>query len=331
MTFSIVIPACNGEKYIERAILSVLNQALKPDEIIIHDDNSTDSTRQICKKYFPKVTYYFNPDGPSGFVNGWKKAIALAKSDFIAILHQDDFLYPSFLKEAENALTLNPGVRHLFTLCDYIDENELIISGGEKSVLKDRLANKIIRYSGKEYVRAYQKKYNKMPHIHRCPGVITHRSIFDEGCNYDAAAGHIADDDLFYRVGQFTDVIGIMKSLASYRIHKESETGKIGDIILVRRLVTDYIYQVHQWQNTDFMDNESKAYFIKNVYKYKKRLLGYGIKLKDDKIIDEVLEISDQLKKENFAEKNKFIYILELLLRSKITSSFSLKILSLLI
>ena len=59
MTFSIVIPTYNGEKYLEEAILSALRQNRKADEIIVYDDNSTGPTKQICRKYFPEVTYYF--------------------------------------------------------------------------------------------------------------------------------------------------------------------------------------------------------------------------------------------------------------------------------
>lgn len=300
MNFSIVIPAYNGAKYIERAILSVLSQTRKPDEIIVHDDNSTDSTREICEKYFPEIVYYFNPDGPSGFVNGWNRAISFAKCDFISILHQDDLLYPTFLEEAEQALTTNPDVRHLFTLCDYIDENDLITSNGERYVLKGRSAKKIIRYTGKEYVKAFQKKYNDIFHIHRCPGVITHRSIFDKGCNYNMAAGHIADDDFFFRVGQFTNVIGIMKSLVAYRIHKGSETERIGDVRLVSRLANDYIYQMRQWQNSVFIGKNEIFYFEHYALKFVRRLFSYSIKLNDYALKEKSSKLYSELQTLNF-------------------------------
>ena len=291
MTFSIVIQAYNGSKFIEKAILSALHQTRKPDEIIVHDDNSSDSTRQICQKYFPEIIYYFNPDGPSGFVNGWNKAISFAKSDFIAILHQDDLLYPTFLEEAEQALMSNSDVRHLFALCDYIGADDEVTKQRSESVLKGDISEETIKYNGKEYVKTYQKTYNGMPHIHRCPGVITHRSIFEDGCLYNPKAGHIADDDFFYRVGQFTNVIGIMKSLAAYRIHVDSETGKIGNNELVERLAHDYIFQVKQWQNSIFLDNKDKYYFEYWAIKYLFQLFFYASKTsnKEKRINAEIL------------------------------------------
>lgn len=289
MTFSIVIPAFNGEKYIEQAILSALKQTRKADEIIVHDDNSSDSTAVICKKYFPEIKYIFNREGPSGFVNGWNRTLRLAKSTFITILHQDDILYPTFLEQAEKALVNAPDSKHLFSLCDYIDYNSCLIQDGEQAVKENYHIGDIVHFSGKEYVNEYQKSYQGITHIHRCPGVITHRSIFESGIYYNPEAGHIADDDFFYRVARHTAVVGIMKSMAAYRVHDDSETGKIGDSTLVTRLSDDYIFQIEQWANSDFMSSDNVMFFVENAFKFSNRLLGYGLRKANIELIRKAL------------------------------------------
>jgi len=269
MRFSIVIPTYNGEYFIEQTLLSALEQHRPFDEIIVSDDNSTDKTLEICEKYKDRIKIYKNENGPSGFTNGWNNAVAKATGDYIAILHQDDLLDKSFLLEMEKVINDNPDVLHLFSTCNYINrKNELI----GFSYLE---FNKIRRYSGLEYVKAYQKLGN--PHIHRCPGVITHRRIFEK-MQYNPAAGHIADDDFFYRVGQYTDIVGILKPLASYRIHNQSETGKLSDVNLVKRLIDAYAFQIIQWKDCDFLDVEAYGFFVEKWRKYKRRYLGYGIK-----------------------------------------------------
>ncbi len=50
MNTSVVIPAFNAEKTIKKTIDSLLNQTIKPDEIIIVNDGSTDSTKKIIEE-----------------------------------------------------------------------------------------------------------------------------------------------------------------------------------------------------------------------------------------------------------------------------------------
>ena len=53
---SVVIPCYNGEAYLEEAIESALTQTYQLVEIIVVDDGSTDSSREIAQK-FPYDTY----------------------------------------------------------------------------------------------------------------------------------------------------------------------------------------------------------------------------------------------------------------------------------
>lgn len=275
MTFSIVIPTYNGEEFIEQAIQSALNQIRQADEIIISDDNSTDRTMTICQNYAHKIKIYQNHQGPSGFVNGWNNAISKATSDFISILHQDDLLAPNFLIEVEKALNENPKIKHLFVPCNYIDNQNKIIQE------PDYCNGTTKMYTGHEYVTAYQTV--GYPHIHRCPGVITHRDIF-KICQYREAAGHIADDDFFYRVGQYTDIIGILKPLASYRIHQRSETGHLESNQLIQRLTDDYIFQVNEWKESTFIPTQSYKYFSHWAQYYAFHEFFMGIKYQDEKL-----------------------------------------------
>ena len=52
---SIVIPAYNEERYLPILLDCIKKQTYKNHEIIVADANSTDSTRQIAKKYGCKV------------------------------------------------------------------------------------------------------------------------------------------------------------------------------------------------------------------------------------------------------------------------------------
>lgn len=308
MTFSIVIPTYNGADFVEQALLSALSQTRAADEIIISDDNSTDKTLTICQKYADKIKIYTNPKGPSGFVNGWNNAISKATGNFISILHQDDIIKPDFLNEIEKALELYPEVKHLFVPCNYIDKK------GKSLQEPDYCTGEIKKYSGREYVRVYQTVGH--PHIHRCPGVVTHRDIF-KTCTYRPEAGHIADDDFFYRVGQYTDIVGILKPLASYRLHQKSETGHLSNNALIQRLATDYIYQLNEFSNNTVFDNFALEYFKKNAIHFSFNEFFMGLKYKDSllrikgekdlSIIEKDFNLTLPLKMRLFVETEKII------------------------
>lgn len=272
MSLSVIIPSYNGSRFIEEAIRSVLQQQQPPEEILVCDDNSTDNTLEICRRYEDRITLYTNPDGPSGFVNAWNRAISQTKGEYISILHQDDILDPIFTRTAMTALQAAPTIRHLFTTCQYIDEEGRPLSTSYSPGLLDPTE---VRLTGPQYVRCYQCM--GAPHIHRCPGVITHRSIFEQ-CRYEPSSGHIADDDFFYRVGMFTDVIGILQPLASFRLHDQSATGSLKDTALAGQLMKDYLYQCRQWKNHPFLNQEAYQYFVRHAHKYARRFLGYGLR-----------------------------------------------------
>ncbi len=293
MTFSIVIPTYNGATYIEEAIQSALQQQRQADEIIVSDDNSSDKTLAICEKYKDRIKIYTHSQGPSGFVNGWNNAIAHATCDYISILHQDDRLEPDFLKEIERAIYKYPSVKHLFSPCNYIDEN------GEICQTADYCNGEISLYDRIAYIEAYQQI--GYPHIHRCPGVVTHRSIFQK-CRYRTEAGHIADDDFFYRVGEYTDVVGVLKPLAAYRLHTSSETGRLKSHDLIRRLAKDYVFQLNYWRNNPMRTSQLWKYMLKYAVHFAWEELIYGIRSKDKALlkdgtcnIKEIISIEDKI------------------------------------
>lgn len=55
-TISVIIPAYNVEKYLDKCMNSVLNQSFTDFEVLLIDDGAKDSTVQLCDKYAEKDT-----------------------------------------------------------------------------------------------------------------------------------------------------------------------------------------------------------------------------------------------------------------------------------
>jgi succinoglycan biosynthesis protein ExoO len=96
---SVIIPAYNTEKYIAKAIESVLQQTLDNFEIIIVDDSSTDSTLTIAKSYCdPRIKVLTNPEN-MGAAFTRNRAIKAASGTWIAVLDSDDWYVPDRLEK----------------------------------------------------------------------------------------------------------------------------------------------------------------------------------------------------------------------------------------
>lgn len=92
---SIAMTTYNGAKYIEEQLLSILNQTMFVDEIVICDDNSTDATSDIINDIIDRYTLsdrvrFFRNNSNLGYVENFRKAIGLTTGDYIFLADQDD-------------------------------------------------------------------------------------------------------------------------------------------------------------------------------------------------------------------------------------------------
>jgi len=95
MKVSLVIPVYNEEKYIKKCLLSVSKQEEMPDEIIIVDNNSTDKTVKIAKK-FP---VYILKEPKQGIIPARNKGFNYAKYEIIARCDADSILPVDWIKK----------------------------------------------------------------------------------------------------------------------------------------------------------------------------------------------------------------------------------------
>jgi len=97
---SIIMPVYNSEKYLEKAIKSVLNQTYTNFELISVDDGSTDDSLSILKKYEEidsRIKVYHKPNG--GISSTRNYGLKKATGKYIAFLDNDDEYLPELLEE----------------------------------------------------------------------------------------------------------------------------------------------------------------------------------------------------------------------------------------
>lgn len=104
-----LVDTYNQERYIEQALVSVLEQGLSASEleVVVVDDGSTDKTTAIVRKFLPRIKHVRKKNGGQGsaFNAGW----AETTSDIVSILDGDDWWAKGKLTTVLEHLERNPG------------------------------------------------------------------------------------------------------------------------------------------------------------------------------------------------------------------------------
>lgn len=103
---SVIIPAYDAERYLAETIDSVLAQSVRPQEILLIDDGSTDDTVAVARRYTPAVTVLSGPH--EGFGAALNRGIAAARGEYIAFLDADDLWVADKLARQLDAMDRNP-------------------------------------------------------------------------------------------------------------------------------------------------------------------------------------------------------------------------------
>ncbi|WP_277409233.1 glycosyltransferase [Lacrimispora xylanisolvens] len=160
---SVVMATYNGEKYIKAQLESILRQSRKPDEIIINDDNSSDSTIHILETIKNTSDIIIDIQVNKlrlGYARNFKQAIGRTRGEIIFLSDQDDVWHEKKIEKCVNILDKNDKILALSTGY-YITDSKL---KGKKS--SDRYKEgQIKKISWKKFMR--HPKYPGMSMVFR--------------------------------------------------------------------------------------------------------------------------------------------------------------------
>ena len=113
MKISVVIPTYNSAAVIRMTLDSVLRQTVKPHEILVLDDGSTDDTVAILNSYAPTVSVLRRSN--RGVAAARNELSRLATGDLVAFLDHDDLWHPRYLEVQSRQFSRHPQAAAFFT------------------------------------------------------------------------------------------------------------------------------------------------------------------------------------------------------------------------
>ena len=95
---SIIVPVYNAEDYLDRCLISIVEQDFASYEVILVDDGSSDSSPLICDRYSDADPRFRTIHKKNGGVSSARNAgLNLAKGEYVMFVDSDDALTPDAL------------------------------------------------------------------------------------------------------------------------------------------------------------------------------------------------------------------------------------------
>ncbi len=222
MTISCIIPAYNAASFLRSTVESVLNQTRQPEEIIIIDDGSTDSTLNIASKIDGPIRVISQEN--SGSAVARNRGLDVANSKLIAFLDADDLWEQDFLEKQHSALS---DESYDLSFSSFSNMDTLTGKFSQSNRLENSLLFNAPHYRQNEIAYFYEPLLNKL--LMECPivttsTVVVKRSAIAKHNGFNPKLRRGQDYDLWLRMSEKLNFCWINETLVKRRLHDSNVT-----------------------------------------------------------------------------------------------------------
>jgi glycosyltransferase involved in cell wall biosynthesis len=239
---SVCIPVYKGERFLAETIRSVLDQTYRDFELVVLDNASPDESGTIARSFRdPRIRVEQNPVTLSQAEN-WNRVVELARGPLVKVVCADDLLHPRCLELQVPPMDADPGLAVVASRRHMIDEQSRVI------VPRRGLSGLVGVHSGVDVARRVVR--NGSNPIGESNNVLFRREDFFTVGGWKTDRHHVMDLDLWLRLLQLGDFLGLPEALAAFRIAGDSVSAERGQAIyeqqqmLIDELGESDFYQV---------------------------------------------------------------------------------------
>lgn len=288
---SVIIPTYNSSEFVLQSVESAINQTLRPFEVIVVDDGSTDGTPNLIKNHFPNVIVLENQNNGAAAARNY--GIRYAKGNWVAFLDSDD-IWDN--KHLENILSILMSEKSLvwcagaWTMINNLNE-KIFFNCYNGKYLRDKIIENIFL--------AYKDFDNKVRSeiISTC-AVVAKKDILVECNGFNEKMKTGEDIDLWFRIATKYPVLGysqennfFYRRINSVSLTLSNQNSKVADIQFNRIQIS--------WQSVaDASKSNRKIYSIwLNVWLF--RLLKRAIKERNYMVLVKTRSFSNYMDARN--------------------------------
>lgn len=248
---SVVIPAYNAKDKIRATLDSILAQTLKPKEVVIVDDGSSDGTFEFLQNLPYELSLHQQKNaGPSAARNN---GVSIATSQWIAFCDADDLWLPNKLEQQMAAHQLAPEADISFTNLSYRTKGEDGSTASDKAdkagltAMLGLLGNEVlfpstmmVRKSAFDQVNGFDSRYKWAEDIDFILRLLKHSNGFFLG---EVLAVHqVFEDSLSRSVDSEKGNLCLIRAWESYL--ESAEFNHPSTVRLVKKRLAEYYFDM---------------------------------------------------------------------------------------
>jgi glycosyltransferase involved in cell wall biosynthesis len=216
---SIVMAAYNHERFVGRAVQSVLDQTFSDLELVITDDASTDGTAAVIERFTdPRIRFLRFAQNRGQYV-AVNHCLREVQGEYVAVLNSDDVYLPTKLALQVAFLDAHPEVGAVFGRVRTVDGADRPVRSKQHFLSRNR--------SRFAWLNWFFYKDNRLCH----PSMLLRRRCHQVAGGYDARYAQLADYDLWTRMCMQCEIHILPDEVAAFRWHGANMSGRRPDSI----------------------------------------------------------------------------------------------------
>lgn len=213
-TISVLMPVYNAERYVAKAVQSILDQTFRDFEFLIIDDGSTDGSRKILESFARRDSrIHLISRANTGLVVALNEMLDLARGEFIARMDADDISLPARLETQLAYMRAHPETGFIGSWIRLIDEKGRFLTVFELPVEHSQIDAGLL--SGNV----------TLSH----PTCFWRRALL-ANFRYEPKFKHAEDIDFFLRLAEHVQIANLGEPMLEYRHHSTSVSRAFTDV-----------------------------------------------------------------------------------------------------
>lgn len=248
---SVIMPVYNAERFLDRAIQSILNQTYEKWELILIDDCSTDNSLELINKYSDSRIRLFRNETNRGIAQTSNRGIDESKGKYIALLDDDDEAINNRLALQVEYMEAHPDIAILGGRSIDIDDNDKIINLRDSVRNNPKLLKAMLLFRNVDF-------YNGT-------AIIRKKFILDNQLRYRDGCFGMQDYRFYIESSKYGKITTLDQYLLKYRKHENNETKRNLTVYAKQRAIKFAECQRDSLKMSGFILNEKHLFIINKV------------------------------------------------------------------